>query len=140
MGKADNLKGIREKTQFTSENQPAGAGRKKNIFKYLKADFNLSQDDLRNIIDYISLMPQSKFKEIIRDIKDEDPKVSGMPMVVYKLMQAYAVAKLDDLIKLMRASGKAAEQHDVNIPNFEDAHKKINEVFERLNANNGQAN
>ena len=96
-------------TQFTSENQPANKGRKKNKFTYLKEDTELSQNDFENIINYISSLPLLKYKEIIEKIKNKSTELDDMPIIIYKIIEAYSKADLDDIIKLMKAAGKAPD-------------------------------
>ena len=98
-------------TQFTSENQPANKGRKKNKFTYLKEDTELSQNDFENIINNLSNMTVEEFDLMTKD----KTKARQMPMIYYKLMEAYAGAKLDDIIKLMKAAGKAPDKAEVKI-------------------------
>ena len=67
MGKEENFKGAGVK--FSSTNQPKNAGRKKNVFKKFKDKFNLSSDDVNNIIEYLLSLPLQKLQEIIKDEK-----------------------------------------------------------------------
>jgi hypothetical protein len=68
MGKEDNFKGATGK-RFSSTNQPANSGRKKNVFKRFKEKFDLSADDVDNIIEYLLSQPIEKLSEIIKDPK-----------------------------------------------------------------------
>lgn len=102
--------------RFTSENQPEHNGRKKNLFNWLKEDYQLSQSDVNNIIDYISMMSQVDFENMLKKIKDKQSDVMNMPVILVKFFEAYDKAKLDDVIKILKASGKATDKTEVSAP------------------------
>ena len=104
---------IGKNTQFSSTNQPEKQGRKKKIFSWLKSKYELDQSDLENIINYISMLSKKEFEELAGKIKNNKGDYGDTPMIVVKIMQAYAKANVDDIIKLMRATGKATEKHEV---------------------------
>jgi hypothetical protein len=100
-------------TRFSKDNQPSKQGRKKKVFNWIKEEYDLGQSDLENIIHYISLMTQEEFNSFVDKIKKRDESVKDMPMIVLKIMQAYSKANVDDIIKLMRVTGKATERHEL---------------------------
>ena len=102
---------IGKATQFSATNPPRGAGRKKTKFNYLKSEYELSQEDLKNIINYLSNITKEEF-DLMKNDKEQEKK---MPMIVYKLMAAYDKSDLDDIIKLMKASGKAPDKSEITI-------------------------
>ena len=110
-----NLPEVSKATQFTSENQPANNGRKKNLFNYLKEDYHLSQSDLENIINNIASMSLEQYKELQIKIKNRDESIKDMPVIYIKLFDAFSKAKIDDILKLMRATGKGIEKQQVGI-------------------------
>ena len=109
-----NITEVSKGTQFSATNQPENAGRKKNVLTYLKEDFNLSQSDIDNIINYISMMSISEYKDLIDKIKNNDESIKSMPVIMLKFVEAYGKAKINDVITILRASGKATEKRDVS--------------------------
>jgi chorismate mutase len=108
-----NIAEYGKKTQFSKDHQPKTQGRKKKVFNWIKEEYDLGQSDLENIINYISMMTQDEFASFAEKIKNRDESVKDMPMIVLKIMQAYGKANVDDIIKLMRATGKATEKREI---------------------------
>lgn len=102
--------------KFTSDYQPENAGRKKNLFSWLKEEYSLSQSDVNNIIDYLSLYPFEKYDELVKKVKDKDESLHGMPKILADFILAYDKAKLDDIIKILKASGKASDKTELTTP------------------------
>jgi hypothetical protein len=107
---------IGKDTQWKPGQAPEGAGRKKNVFNYLKEEYELSQSDLNSIIDYISLYPFERYDELIDKIKKKDESIHGMPKIMAELILSYDKAKIDDIIKILKASGKATDKQEIKIP------------------------
>lgn len=57
------------KTRFTSENQPANRGRKKNVFKFYQEKYDLSSSDVNNTIEYLLSQSIDELQRIIKDSK-----------------------------------------------------------------------
>lgn len=102
--------------KFSSEYQPENPGRKKNYFNYLKEEYSLSQSDLNSIIDYLSLYPFEKYDELVKKVKDKDESLHGMPKILADFILAYDKAKIDDILKMLKASGKATDKAEVTVP------------------------
>jgi len=64
-----NNENLEKRVKFTSENQPANRGRKKNVFKYYQEKYDLSAADVNNTIEYLLSQPIEKLQEIIKDPK-----------------------------------------------------------------------
>lgn len=101
---------IGQATQFSSENQPANNGRKRNVFKETQKDYELSLDDMRQMMtDLLSLDPD-QLKEIVQD--------KSVP--VFKVVIASAIMKSIKegnwtQVNYMadRLFGKATEKHEL---------------------------
>lgn len=97
-------------TQFTSENQPENAGRKKNRFKETQKDYDLSLDDMRQMMmDLLSMKPQ-ELKELLTN--EDEP--------IFKHVIAKAIIKSGEQgnwtqVNYMadRLFGKATEKHEL---------------------------
>jgi hypothetical protein len=104
-----------EATQFSKDRQPDNAGRKKNYFNYLKEDNMLSQNDLDNIVNHISLLPIEEVDRLLNLIKTQRnaEEVRKMPLLYYKILEGMMKAKTNDILAFMKMSGKAAERHQL---------------------------
>ena len=67
MPNPENL--IGKGNRFTSENQPENAGRKKNIWKHLRDEYDLSAEDVAAIIMKLSSMNKEELKAFTEDSK-----------------------------------------------------------------------
>jgi len=83
VGNAENLNGIREATQFSSTNQPPNAGRKRNVFKDTQKDYELSLDDMRQMMTDLLSLNAEELKAVTQD------KTSP----VFKIVIATAIIK-----------------------------------------------
>lgn len=124
---------IGKNTQFSSTNQPANNGRKKKVFTWLKETYHLPQSDLENIINYMSMLSKKEFEDLQDRIKNNIDGYEETPMLVVKIMQAYEKADINDIIKMMRATGKANDTVDVNA-NISGLDEQL-ERFKKLAAN-----
>lgn len=106
---------IGETTQFTSTNQPANPGRKRNLFNYLKEDYSLSQNDLDNIVNHISTLPLEEVDRLLALIKTQRnaEEVRKMPLLYFKILEGMVKAKTNDILQFMKMSGKASEKHEI---------------------------
>jgi hypothetical protein len=107
-----------EATQFSKENQPERNGRPKNYFNYLKEDNMLSQNDLDNIVNHISLLPIEEVDRLLMLIKTQRnaEEVRKMPLLYYKILEGMMKAKTNDILAFMKMSGKASEKHEISTP------------------------
>ena len=114
-------------TQFSSENQPGNQGRKKNRFKHLEGQYELSAADVNNIITYVTSL---NIKELQKLIQDKDT-----PVIVI----AYAAAALGAIKKkeltqietmLNRTIGKPADNVNINdvMINIVPASRKVKDL------------
>jgi hypothetical protein len=103
---------IGKNTRFTSENQPENRGAKKNRFKHLQNQFELSSIDVNSIIEYISSVSVEELKDIQTDKKQ--------PVII----KAFAKAALNAVDKgdlsqfekmLDRVIGKVKDNIDMNL-------------------------
>lgn len=101
--------------KFSSEYQPENAGRKKNYFNYLKEDNMLSQNDLDNIVNHISLLPIEEVDRLLMLIKTQRnaEEVRKMPLLYYKILEGMMKAKTNDILQFMKMSGKASDKHEI---------------------------
>jgi hypothetical protein len=104
-----------QNTQFSKENQPANPGRKRNLFNYLKEDYELSQNDLDNIVNHICTLPLEEVDRLLDLIKTNKnaEEVRKMPLLYYKILEGMMKAKTNDILQFMKMSGKAAERHEI---------------------------
>jgi hypothetical protein len=131
MGQEDNFKGSTGK-RFSSTNQPANSGRKKNVFKRFKEKFDLSADDVDNIIEYLLSQPIEKLQEIIKDPKQSVIVVNFATAVLTgaKLGDLGAIEKL-----LNRRIGKPKDRIEISgniISSQYDLSKLTDEQLEQL--------
>lgn len=131
MGKEDNFKGATGK-RFSSTNQPPNAGRKKNVFKKFKEKFDLSADDVDNIVEYLLSQPLEKLVEIMKDPKQTVIVVNFASAV----LAGIKAGDLDAIEKLLnRKIGKPKEKIELsgNIQTSQyDLSKLTDEQLEQL--------
>ena len=107
---------VGKETRFSATNQPGNAGRKKNLLNYLKEDYHLSQSDVDNFINYIEMMPIEEYDLLVKKVKDRDESIKRMPKLLADLISVADKAKLDDIIKILKASGKATDKSELSVP------------------------
>jgi hypothetical protein len=104
---------IGKETRFSSTNQPENVGRKRNIFKDTQKNYDMSIEDMRQmLIDLLSLKPE-ELKELIQN--KETP--------AFKLVIASAI--IDSIKKgnwtqvnymADRLFGRTTEKHEITTP------------------------
>jgi hypothetical protein len=67
MANNPRLSEVSKDTQFSSENQPENPGRKRNRFKEIQLDYELSINDMRQVIQDILSMNIEEIKELAKD-------------------------------------------------------------------------
>lgn len=119
----ENIKEIGQETRFSSENQPNNSGRKKNRFAHLKDLYELSSNDMDNIIKYLLSLEKNELMEMAK--KDDSPVI----------LIAFASAIIDAIKKgnitqinymLDRLHGKPKNNLDVDLPDLGDINIIIN--------------
>lgn len=116
-----NIKKSGEKTRFSSSNQPATRGRKKNKFNYLKDQYELSSSDVNNIIVYLSSLTLSE----LRDIAQNEKTSSIIIAYASAILSSIKNGELNNIeMMLNRSIGKPSE--NVNLKS--DLPIKINVI------------
>jgi len=111
-----NITEISKATQFTSENQPENAGRKKNVWKHLRDEYDLSAEDVAAIIMKLSSMNKEELK-----IFTEDSKTSMLELAFASAyIQSVKKGTLSELETMLnRAIGKVKDRVEVSGNLFE---------------------
>lgn len=101
--------------KFSSDYQPEKTGRKRNIFNYLKEDYELSQNDLDNIVNHICTLPLEEVDRLLNLIKEQRncEEIRKMPLLYFKILEGMMKAKTNDILAFMKMSGKASEKHEI---------------------------
>jgi hypothetical protein len=93
--------------RFSSTNQPAKRGRKKNIYSHLKSDYDLSKDDVHTLIKFFLTRTP---KELYQDYKKMDKpekftKITDKPAAYYLLVRNFfndfKYGKIDGFVQLL---------------------------------------
>jgi hypothetical protein len=101
--------------KFSSDYQPEKTGRKRNLFNYLKEDYELSQNDLDNVVNHVCTLPLEEVDRLLSLIKNNRnaEEVRKMPLLYYKILEGMVKAKTNDILQFMKMSGKASEKHEI---------------------------
>lgn len=103
--------------KFTSEYQPENAGRKKNIFKEIQKDFDLSIDDTRQVIkDVLSMSIDDIVK--LKDDKSEPAYRLAIASAVLGCIKSGNWTQINYMFD--RLFGKATESHRFTDKNDND--------------------
>jgi hypothetical protein len=109
-------------TQFSSENQPANAGRRKNMFTALKDKYELSANDVSSIIEYLCSLTQEQLHDQILN----NPEKTVLEIAFAKaILEATKKGDLSQIEKLLdRKVGKVPSKIEADInANIETANK-----------------
>lgn len=100
-------------TQFSTTNQPANPGRRKNMFTALKDKYSLSSDDVNTIIEYLcSLTP----KQLNDEILTNENKTVLEVAFARAILEAIKKGDLTQIEKLLdRKIGKVANKVDAKV-------------------------
>lgn len=78
---ADNIRNIGQETRFSSTNQPLNSGRKRNVFKDTQKNYEISLDDMRQMLTDLLSLNIEGLKAVVQD--DNSP--------VFKIVIATAI-------------------------------------------------
>ena len=99
-------------TRFSSENQPKNKnGRKKNRFKHLKGEYDLSHEDVSNIITYIVSLTPEEIKALMED-KNTPVIVSAYAAAAIGSIKRKDLAQIETMLN--RTVGKPADTLNIN--------------------------
>jgi hypothetical protein len=97
-------------TQFSSENQPGIQGKKKNRFKQIQNDFELSIDDMRQVItDLLSMSPEEI--KALKDNKEEPAYRLVIASAIFNCIKTGNWSQVNYMFD--RLFGKAKETHEL---------------------------
>lgn len=120
MANNPRLDEVRKATQFSSENQPGNAGRKKNRFKQIQNDFELSMDDMRQVIQDILSMSEKEIKAL-KENKEEPAYRLAIASAVAGCIKSGNWTQINYMFD--RLFGKSVESHRM-------VDKKDNDLFD----------
>ena len=122
MANNPKLAEVSKSTQFSSDNQPPNAGRKRNVFKDTQKDYELSLDDMRQMMTDLLSLNAEELKAVTQD------KTSP----VFKIVIATAIIgciKTGNWTQVNymadRLFGKAQENVKVNVDSFSEWAKSV---------------
>jgi hypothetical protein len=97
-----------QKTQFSKEHQPENAGRKKNRFKQIQNDFELSIEDMRQVITDMLSMSSEEIKAL-KDNKEEPAYRLVIASAIFNCIKTGNWTQVNYMFD--RLFGKSVEAH-----------------------------
>ena len=113
MANNPRLDEVRKATQFSSKNQPENTGRKKNRFKQIQNDFELSMDDMRQVIQDILSMSEKEIKAL-KENKEEPAYRLAIASAVAGCIKSGNWTQINYMFD--RLFGKATEKKEIDVP------------------------
>ena len=108
MPNPENL--IGKGNRFSKDNQPENAGRKKNRFKQIQNDFELSIDDMRQVIkDLLSMSPEEI--KALKDNKEEPAYRLVIASAIFNCIKTGNWTQVNYMFD--RLFGRATEKHEL---------------------------
>ena len=113
-----------KKTRFSSTNQPKNPGRKKNRFKFLKDKYELSNQDVKDIFEYLLSLKPEEVKELVSK-KDTPVIVLTYAMAIVDAIKHKRTYQINEMLD--RLHGKANSNVNVDINSFSEWVKAMSE-------------
>lgn len=101
-----NISEYGKDTRFSSTNQPENSGRKKNRFKHLKGEYELSAEDVNNIVQYVASLNPDELKELTSD-KKTPVIILAYATAAYNAIKKGELNQLETMLN--RSIGKPSE-------------------------------
>ena len=98
-------------TRFSSTNQPETQGRKKNRFKYLKGQFELSSEDVSDIITYVTSLTEEELEKLMND-KDTPVIIIAYAAAALGAIERKDLTQIETMLN--RTVGKPADNVNIN--------------------------
>lgn len=115
MPNPENL--IGKGNRFSSDNQPNNVGRKKNIFKEIQSNFELSIDDMRQVIQDILSMSIDEIKQL-KDNKNEPAFRLAIASAIFQCIKSGNWTQINYMFD--RLFGKPVEHKEIKVDEFLD--------------------
>lgn len=113
-----------KKTRFSKERQPKNRGRKPNKFNHLKAQFQLSSEDVNAIIGSQLGMTMAQLEAVIKGKKSTIIEIS-FAMALYQSIKRGDLSSIDFMLR--RMFGK--DDGGTDIP--EESNNRLIEIFKQ---------
>ena len=100
-----------EKTRFSENNQPDNSGRKKNIFRETQKNFDISLEDLQQVLKDLLSATAFDLKQLAKEIKNPDSKEPMLRLAVASaIITSVKAGNLTQINNMLdRLFGKAEE-------------------------------